>query len=192
MEQREETWLQKSSIRMMVTVISFTSLGIGFLGPAYSMFVVRRFSASLLHAGILSAIFLSISAFFKMPAGRLVDLYGRWKVLFAGVIGCALSSLSYIFASELIHLYLIEFFFGISFALQRPALLALMMVMSGKLNRGLRLGIFDSTDDFAGAFAALLSGIVVSSLGFEPLFLLCFSCYSISGLFILNSRTEIG
>ena len=184
--------MQKSSIKMMVTVVSFSSLGIGLLGPAYSMFVVRRFSASFLHAGILSAIFWSVSAGFKIPAGKLVDVHGRWKVLFAGVVGCALSSLSYIFASELIHLYLIEFFFGISFALQRPALLALMVVASGKLDRGLRLGIFDSTDDIAGAFAAILSGIVVSSLGFEPLFLMCFSCYSLSGLFVLRSRMEIG
>lgn len=176
---------------MMVTIISFSSLGIGFLGPAYSMFVVRRFSASFLHAGILSAIFWLVSAGFKIPAGRLVDVHGRWKVLFAGVIGCALCSLSYIFAFDLIHLYLIEILFGISFALQRPALLALMVITSGKLNRGLRLGILDSTDDIAGAFATLLSGIVVSSLGFEPLFLMCFSCYLTSGLFILKSRMEI-
>ena len=183
--------MQRLSIKMMVTLISFSSLGIGFLGPVYSIFVVRQFSVSFLHAGILSAIFLATSAIFKMPAGRLVDKYGKWKILFIGIVGCGLSSLSYILAFDIIHLYVIEIIYGISFAFQRPALLTLMAVVSDKPSQGLLLGIFDSIDDISGAFAALVSGIVVSSLGFEPLFFLCFFCYSISGLFILRSRAEI-
>jgi len=133
---------------MMVTLISFSSLGIGFLGPVYSIFVVRNFSTSFFHVGILSAIFLLTSAIFKIPAGKLVDSYGKWKILFLGIVGCGLSSLSYIFAFDLIHLYLIEFVYGISFAFQRPALLTLMAVISDKpSSRGLLLGVFDSIDD---------------------------------------------
>jgi MFS family permease len=176
---------------MMVTLISFSSLGIGFLGPVYSIFVIRRFSVSFLHVGILSAVFLLTSAGFKMPAGKLVDKYGKWKILFIGIVGCGLSSLSYIFALDIMHLYIIEFIYGISFAFQRPALLTLMAIISDKPSRGLILGIFDSFDDLSGALAALLSGIVVSSLGFESLFFLCFFCYAASGVFILRSRAQI-
>jgi MFS family permease len=183
--------MQKLSVKNMITLISFSSLGLGFLGPVYSIFVVKNFSASLFHAGILSAIFLLTSAIFKTPAGRLVDKYGNWKILFIGLIGCGVSSLSYIFAFNIIHLYAIEFIYGISFAFQRPALLALMAVVSNKPSRGMLLGIFDSVDDISGALAAVVSGAVVSSLGFEMLFSLCFFCYLISGLFILKSRDKI-
>jgi MFS family permease len=175
----------------MLTLISFTSLGIGFLGPVYSIFVIRNFSASFFHAGILSAVFLLTSAIFKMPAGKLVDTHGKWKILFLGIVGCAISSLSYIFAFDLIHLYIIELVYGISFAFQRPALLALMAVTSDKPSRGMLLGVFDSIDDISGAFAAVVSGIVVTSLGFEALFFLCFSCYLLSGVFIFKSRQKI-
>ena len=113
----------------MITLISFSSLGLGFLGPVYSIFIVKNFQASLFHAGVLSAIFLLTSALFKMPAGRLVDKYGKWQILFIGLIGCGVSSLFYIFAFDIFHLYLIEFIYGISFAFQRPALLALMAVL---------------------------------------------------------------
>jgi len=175
----------------MITLISFSSLGLGFLGPVYSIFIVKNFSAPLLHAGILSAIFLLTSAIFKMPAGKLVDKHGKWKILFIGLIGCGISSLSYIFAFDIIHLYAIEFIYGISFAFQRPALLTLMAVVSNKPSRGMLLGIFDSVDDISGAFAAIVSGAVVSSLGFDMLFFLCFFCYFISGLFILKARQKI-
>ena len=183
--------MQKISIKTMITLISFSSLGLGFLGPVYSVFIVKNFQASLFHAGVLSAIFLLTSALFKMPAGRLVDKYGNWKILFIGLIGCGLSSLSYIFAFDIIHLYIIEFIYGISFAFQRPALLALMAVVSDKPSRGLLLGIFDSVDDIAGAVAAIVSGAVVSSLGFNTLFFMCFFCYLLSGLFILKARQKI-
>lgn len=175
----------------MATVISFSSLGLGFLGPVYSIFVVKNFSASLFHAGLLSAIFLLISAVFKMPAGKLVDKHGKWKILFVGLLGCGISSLCYIFAFDLIHLYLIEFVYGLSFGFQRPALLSLMAVVSNKPSRGLLMGVFDSVDDISGAFAAIASGAVVTSLGFEALFLLCFTCYILSALFIVKTRQKI-
>jgi len=175
----------------MITLISFSSLGLGFLGPVYSIFVVKNFQASLFHAGVLSAIFLITSATFKMPAGKMVDKYGKWKILFIGLIGCAISSISYIFAFDLIHLYIIEFCFGIAFGFQRPALLALMAVVSNKPSRGLLMGMFDSADDISGAVAAVVSGAVVTSLGFEMLFLLCFLCYILSGIFILKARKKI-
>jgi MFS family permease len=183
--------LQKISIKTMITLISFSSLGLGFLGPVYAIFVVRNFSASMFHAGILSAVFLLTSAIFKMPAGKLVDNYGKWKILFIGLIGCGVSSLAYIFAFDLMHLYVIEFIYGISFAFQRPALLALMAVVSNKPSRGMLLGVFDSVDDISGAFAAVVSGAVVSTLGFNMLFFICFFCYFLSGLFILKSRATI-
>ena len=126
-----------------------------------------------------------------MPAGRLVDMYGKWQILLIGILGCGVSSLSYILAFDIYHLYVIEFIYGISFAFQRPALLALMAVISNKPSRGMLLGIFDSVDDISGAFAAVVSGAVVTSLGFNMLFLLCFFCYLISGLFILKTRNKI-
>jgi DHA1 family multidrug resistance protein-like MFS transporter len=183
--------MQKISIKTMITLISFSSLGLGFLGPVYSIFVVKNFQASLFHAGLLSAIFLLTSALFKMPAGKLVDKYGKWKILFIGLIGCGVSSLFYIFAFDILHLYVIEFIYGVSFAFQRPALLALMAVVSNKPSRGMLLGVFDSVDDISGAFAAVVSGAVVSSLGFNTLFIICFTCYIISGLFILKTRQKI-
>jgi len=52
-------------------VSSLISLGIGFLRPVYSIFVIRRFSTSFMHVGILSAVFGLAGAIFKMPAEDL-------------------------------------------------------------------------------------------------------------------------
>jgi hypothetical protein len=66
-----------------------------------------------------------------------------------------------------------------------------MVVVSSKPSRGLLMGMFDSVDDISGAFAAVVSGAVVTSLGFKALFILCFTCYTLSALFILKTRQKI-
>ncbi len=177
--------MQRLSIIFMVTVSALVSLGVGLLGPVYTIFVVDRFSASLVDVGVLSAVFGFVAAVFKVPSGRLVDLYGKEKVLFVGLVPGAICSLSYVLAFDLYYLYIIEFLFGVSYALQSSSLLALTMTTSSKDNRGLLLGVFDSAYDVAGAVAAILSGIIVSRFGFEPLFLACSGFHAITGFFIL-------
>jgi len=180
--------MKKSSILFMITVSTLSSLGVGLLGPVYSIFVVNRFSASLVDVGVLVAIYGLVAAIFKTPAGRLTDLYETEKVFFAGVMVGAACSLSYILVFDLTQLYVIEFFFGISHALQRPALLSLIMDMSDRDKRGLHLGMFESISDVAGAVAALLSVTIASMFGFEPLFFICSACQATTGFFVLKSR----
>jgi len=179
--------MRRSSILFMITLNTLSSLGVGLLGPIYPIFIVNHFSASVVDVGILSAVSSLVAAVFKAPAGRLSDLYRREKIFFAGVMMGSICSLSYIFAFDLTHLYIIEFFFGVSFALQRPALLALMTDMSDKDKRGLFLGIFESVYDIAWAVAALLSGIVVSMFGFKLLFFICSGFQVSTGFFVLKS-----
>jgi len=179
--------MRRSSILFMIVLSTLSSLGVGLLGPIYPIFVFNNFSASLVDVGILSAVFSLVAAVFNAPAGRLSDLYGREKIFFTGVMIGALCSLSYIFAFDLTQLYIIESFFGISFALQRPVLLALMADMSDKHERGLFLGMFESVYDMAWAVAALLSGIIVSMFGFELLFIMGSGFQASTGFFVLKS-----
>jgi MFS family permease len=91
------------------------------------------------------------------------------------------------FAYNLTQLYLIEFFFGVSYALQRPSLLAFIVDLGGKEKRGLFLGMFESVYDVAEAIAAVLSTIIVSQIGFEPLFIMSSSCQITTGFISLKS-----
>ena len=78
--------MRRSSVLLMITLSTLSSLGVGLLSPVYPIFVVNRFSASLVDVGVLAAVFGLVAAVFKPPAGILVDLYGKEKVFFAGVM----------------------------------------------------------------------------------------------------------
>ncbi|MGB9683652.1 MAG: MFS transporter [Candidatus Bathyarchaeales archaeon] len=180
----------KASKTLMLALALSTlySLGVGLLGPVYPIFVINRFSASIMDIGLLYAVFCFIAAIFKVVAGRLADVYGKERIFFAGVIMGALCSLSYIYAPNIMGLYIIEFFFGISYALQRPSLLALIVDLGEKKKRGTVLGMFESIYDITEAAAALLSTVIVTKIGFETLFFICSGCQATTGIFILKYK----
>jgi MFS family permease len=174
----------------MITLSTLSSLGVGLLGPVYPIFVINRFSASFVDLGFLYAVFLLVAAFFKTLAGKLVDVFGKEKVFFCGVMIGAVCSLSYMFAYNLAQLYVIEFFFGVSYALQRPSLLAFIVDLGGKEKKGLFLGMSESAYDVTEAIAAIISTIIVSQIGFEPLFIMSSSCQLTTGFISLKSITR--
>ncbi|MCS7119920.1 MAG: MFS transporter [Nitrososphaerota archaeon] len=180
--------MRRSPALLLVTVSALSALGVGLLGPVYPIFVLNRFSASIVDVGFLAAVFSLTAAVFKAPAGKIVDLVGKEKVLLAGVLLGAISSLSYIYAYNIMHLYLIEFLFGIAYALQQPSLLSLAIDLSNEEKRGFFLGILSSAYDLAGAVAALVSALIVAKFGFEAIFYMASGLHATTGIFVLKSR----
>ncbi|MEM2675149.1 MAG: MFS transporter [Candidatus Bathyarchaeia archaeon] len=180
----------KSSRTLMLALALSTlySLGVGLLGPIYPIFVINRFSASLMDVGLLYALFCGVAALFKVVAGKLADTYGRERVFCAGVMMGALCSLGYVYVPNITGLYIIEFMFGISYALQRPSILALVADLGEKKKRGTILGMFESIYDITEAAAALLSTVIATKVGFETLFFICSGCQATTGIFVLKYK----
>ena len=182
--------MQRQKILPLIAVGTLSSLGVGLLGPVYPIFVVNRFSASIIDLGLLYTIILLTAALVKAPAGRLVDLYGKEKIFFTGLMLGAACTLAYTFVANILQLYVVELFFAAGYALQRPALLAFIVDASDKEKRGLLLGTFESAYDIAEAIAAIISTIIVSQIGFETLFLISSSCQATTGFFVLKTATK--
>ncbi|MEM3873924.1 MAG: MFS transporter [Candidatus Bathyarchaeia archaeon] len=180
----------KSSRSLMLALALSTlySLGVGLLGPIYPIFVVNRFSATIMDVGLLYALFCGVAALFKVAAGRLADVYGKERVFSIGVLMGAICSLSYIYVPNITGLYVIEFLFGISYALQRPSLLALIVDLGEKKKSGTVLGIFESIYDITEAAAALLATVIATKIGFETLFYICSGCQATTGIFVLKYK----
>lgn len=180
--------LKSRTLIAIMTLSMLYSIGVGLLGPIYPIFVINRFSASIWDIGLLYALFGFVTSLFQLIAGKLADNYGRERVFFAGVMIGAFCSISYIFASSLKQLYLIEFMFAISYALQRPSMLALVVDLSDIKSRSTVLGLFESIYGIIEALAALLATIIVTRIGFEILFFICSGCQATSGIFVLKYK----
>lgn len=175
----------RKQIAFMITLSSLSSLGVGLLGPIYPIYILNRFSASIVDLGLLLTIFGIASAIFKVIAGKMIDVYGKETILLVGGALGAVCSLAYIFVSNLIQLYIVEFAFGVSYALQDPARLAIVTELGGR-RKGFMIGISESAYEVACSLAALIAVAVVSNFGFEPIFFICSGCQASSGLVVLK------
>jgi len=180
--------LKSRSLMLALALSTLYSLGVGLLGPIYPIFVVNRFSATIMDVGSLYALFCGVAALFKIAAGKLADTYEKERVFFAGVMMGALCSLSYIYVPNITGLYIIEFLFGISYALQRPSILALMVDLGERKKSGTVLGLFESIYDITEAAAALLATVIATKIGFETLFWICSGCQATTGVFVLKCK----
>ncbi len=176
---------------ILVTALSaLSSLGVGLLGPVYATFVVDSFSANLIDVGLLCLVFSLVTAISRAPAGKLVDSFGKEKILPLGIIAGVACSLSYILASNLTQLYVIEPVFGVACALNRQGLLAFVVDASDENRNGLSFRLFESVNDVANAIAALLAAVIVAAFGFKYLFLTCSICQIATGLLMVNKPPQ--
>lgn len=177
--------------RMLAAVTAvgmLSSLCSGLLGPVYPIFVLQRVQGNLTDVGMLYALFYLTSAVFKIYAGKLVDKYGKTRIFVLGGIMGALCTLGYALSFTSLHLYVLEFFNGVAYALQRPAFLVLLTEATKPQSRGFEMGIFDSVYDLAGVIASLVSVLIVVSFGFDFLFYLCSGFQATSGFVVLASH----
>jgi MFS family permease len=180
--------MRRASTLLVIALSSLSSLAGGLLGAVYPIFVLDQFSATLVDVGLLCSVFGLVAAVFKMPAGRLVDLYGTKRVFLIGAAIGAVCPILYTLAPSLSQLYAIEFLSGISYALQRPALLALTVDASDHFGRGLLIGVFESASDLANAIAALISTVIASIFGFKLLFLTCSCLEAVAGILAMRQK----
>jgi len=177
--------------RMLATVTAvgmLSSLCSGLLGPVYPIFVLQRVQGNITDVGVLYALFYLTSAIFKVFAGKLVDKYGKTRIFVLGGVTGALCTLGYVLSFNSLHLYVLEFFNGLAYALQRPAFLVLLTEATKPQSRGFEMGIFDSIYDLAGVVASLVSVLIVVSFGFDFLFYLCSGFQATSGFVVLASH----
>ncbi|MEM1673253.1 MAG: MFS transporter [Candidatus Bathyarchaeia archaeon] len=177
-------------LALMITLSFLSSLAMGLLAPIYPLFILNRFSVSVIDIGFLFTVFGFTSALFKVIAGKMVDVYGKERIFLAGVLIGAICSIAYIFASNIIQLYLLEFLFGVSYALEDPARLAMIAELGGRKRRGLMFGISESAYEIAGSIAALIATIIVSNFGFETVFIACSGCQIVSGFVIIGTLSK--
>jgi MFS transporter, DHA1 family, staphyloferrin B biosynthesis exporter len=144
----------------------------GLLGPIFALFVVGYIhGGSAEVAGIAMAIFLVTRSIVQIPAGKLVDsIYGDeddFWFMFVGLLVAGLVPLMYLFITEPIELYVVQFVYGLALAFNFPSFYALFTKYIPESKEGTAWSIYQTSIDFASAIAAAVGGILATVIGFQ-------------------------
>ena len=162
-------------VRLLTISDIFMLSAFGLISPILSIFYLRNIpGAGIETAGIASTIYLLTRSLFQLPVAHLIDrIRGERDDIFVMVIGSFFTSLvplCYIAAHSTAHIYLIQFFYGLSQAMTYPSWLAIFTRHIDRDKAGLEWGMYYTLTDLSGATVAALGGIMAQKLGFAPLF----------------------
>lgn len=150
--------------------------GWGLLDPLFAVFVTKNVpGATLMTVGIMSAIYWIVKSTLQIPISMFLDKFnGEKDDFYALVIGILLASLtlfSFMAVNRVWHLYLIQVFKAIAFALYVPAWTAILSRHLDKEKVAFEWALSSTSAGFAIGITGLISGWL-ASLGFNLIFLL--------------------
>jgi len=185
---------QTRKILPITLVVTF----LGFLDTHLLIPVMALYAAELgASVGIIGLI-IGLYSITNTPAnilfGRLIDRVGYKLPLIAGLIGDALSMFLYSVCRLPIHLALVRMFHGTSGGLVGPATMLVAVDYSDRAKKGKVMGFYGMSLAAATLVGYGLSGIFVSQLGYQALFLFGVAILTIAAMlsFLLPSHRQKG
>jgi MFS family permease len=161
---------QSSRMLPIISVVTF----FGFLDTTLLIPIMALYASELGASVGIVGLIIGLYSITNTPAnilfGRLIDRVGYKLPLVAGLIGDALSMVFYSLCRLPIHLGLVRAFHGISGAMVGPATMSVIADYSDEAEKGKGMGFYGMALATANLVGFGLSGVIVSRLGYKPLF----------------------
>src|SRR3990167_3793460 len=166
------------------------------MSPIFAVFVTEQIpGASLVTVGIAEAIYLATKSILQIPIGMKIDETKGEKIDFwLAFLGSMLSGIAiflYIFAKTPLHIYLIEFLFGVAGAITYPAWMGLFTRNLEEGRESFIWGLHSTTTEMSAAATAALGGFLADKLGFDSLFLVSGAVAVLGALALIVVYPEI-
>lgn len=151
---------EPGNFRRLCFVSAFFSFAMSMAWPFFSVVLRVWLKASLLEIAIQSAMMSITMIIFQSYFGRLSDKYGRKPLILAGRFLLPLVPILYIFATDMILIYIGAALAGFSVALSQNALMAYIFDASPEEELGSYLSVYNVFSGFIFLFGSLFSGIM--------------------------------
>jgi len=162
---------QSQAVLPIISVVTF----LGFLDTTLLIPVMALYASGLGVSVGITGLIIGLYSITNTPAnillGRLVDRVGYKLPLISGLIGDALSMFLYSVSRSPIHLALVRALHGASGGLVGPATMSVFANHSGRTAKGRTMSFYGMSLAAANLVGFVLSGIIVSRLGYQALFL---------------------
>lgn len=163
-------------IRTLTIADVFILFGFGLVGPIFAIFLTENIKGGSVEVvGIASMIYLITKSLGQLPVAQVIDkIKGErddfWTMV-VGSIGISSVPLLYLLARVPLHVYIIQFIYGLSQAMVFPSWMAIFTRHIEPEKEGIAWGLYYTLIDLSSAGAALLGGIIAKNMGFAPLFI---------------------
>jgi len=163
----------------------FVALTFYVLMTTLTLYAVEQFHASQSMAGLASSIFIIGALFSRLFAGKYIEVIGRKKMIYWGLLLFLLTILLYFPVHQLDVLLVVRFIHGVSFGIAANAMSTAVMDMVPLERRGEGTSYYASSATTATAIGPFIGLYITEHTVFSMIFVLCTIFSVISIIFTL-------
>lgn len=184
----EKIWTKRFiSLFIMNLTVFFVFYGLVTTLPLYALDVLGQTDKE---AGLLLTAFL-VSAIVVRPfSGKLLDVFGKRKLLLIGLAFYFVCSVLYLWIKPLPFLLALRFFHGIWFSIITTAAGSLAADIVPTARKGAGLGYYTMSTNLAVVIGPFIGLLVIQYSNFNTLFVILSSVVLVGGLLALTINTD--
>ncbi len=170
--------------------------GWGLVNPIFAIFVVSKIQGgNAFVVGLAAAIFWIVRSSFRVPIGILLDTRPTEKddyfVLVAGLFLASLIPFGYIFATNPLHVYLLQAVYGFGLAMSLSGWAAIFTRHIDKGKESTQWGLDATSIGFGIGIAGAVGGWAVTRFGFTVVFVVVGALGLLGVIMLFALRNEI-
>jgi len=172
-------------LKIILAAEFFLTLSMAMITPIFAIFV-EEIGGGILEASATWAIFTFLAGFLTYIFGRFANKTRHYRhMLVYGYALRALAFLGYWFVTDISHLYVLQVFLGISFAMTLSVRNTLYSDHLDKGQHATEWSNWEAQNAIVKAIGALIGGSIAAFFGFAILFLIMF-LFSLTGAIIAS------
>lgn len=173
------------TLKLLILSDIFVLSGFGLIAPILSIYINDNLiGGSIFSAGLASAIFLITRAGLQLLFSYKFNPKDRLWMLRLGTGIIALIPIGYILATNIYHIYIAEFLYGVGAAFAYPTWSSLFTAYLEKGRRGFQYSIYSSAVAIGTALTAAAGAWLAEKIDFKIVFILT-GLIAMVGLLIL-------
>lgn len=189
---RDKIWTK--DFILLLTSNFFVSLSFYLLMTSMAVYSIKQFHATESIAGLAASIFIIGALVARTFAGKFIDVIGRKKMLYSGLIIYLIGSITYLFVINIGLLMLIRFIHGIGFGVSTTVLTTVNMSTLPPNKRGEGTSYFSLSTAAGTAIGPFLALFLTQYFDYKLMFIYCiaFSVFAfLSPLFANITEIEL-
>ena len=159
------------TLKLLILSDIFVFSGFGLIAPILAIFIKDNLiGGTIMAAGIASAIFMITHSLLQILFAYKFNPKDRIWMIWLGTGLIALVPFGYIFSTNIYHIYLIQFIYGVGAAFAYPSWASLFTSNLEKGKRGFQWSIYSSSVGIGTAITAGVGALLAEKIGFEWVF----------------------
>ena len=162
----------------------FDAMVFYLLFTTMALYTTEHFHASASISGLISSIYVIGSLFGRLFAGRFLDVVGRKRLTLVSFLIYFLSTVGYLFASNMGFLLAIRCIHGITFGISSTGVMTIAMTVIPDSRKGEGAGYFGIAPTLGTALGPFVGTFLLRLYNYQVIFGVCVACAALCLLFV--------